>query len=698
LVHNYSNMRRARNIGKPAVAAAPAPVVKIEETAKPAATEVKLAAAKAVVTAVATKVVDELPPPPLFVVTNRVRNNISNVQLRASTEPIVKTKYENTYPLPNIQVHFNTPNMVDVTCSTPINASFQIADSNGTIAALVQMHADTPFFMDRITVPWSVWMHPPVQRIPRIIHQTYISRVMPAESYRACQTWWLSNPEYEYRFYDDNLCQTMMEQWYGADHPVLRAYNMLYAGAYKSDIFRLALLQREGGVWADVSSVCEIPLSVYINSDDELVVCVDSPCQRRYANIHQAYVFVVPDHPAIAHILEYTVRTVLHRRFETPGMVFQSIAVTGPTAFAEGLNDYLGRRPLEYFDPEGPIHLFQDDDVSENPFRFTPFVTESNIRYLDHQNGRIWITPQKAVITTKFNNFSQFRTNPHYSVLGNKGYIYKAELVPWTPVSTVDNPLWQIWLQTSYVSKQMAAAMKTWHDVGSTYCFVTEAVARAATKHIMPEVWSAIDDLRPHAYKCDLLRALLLYIYGGLYVDADMVCLQSMSKLMDANDVILLSSNSQQVDNGLMYFKKPGHPLLLHYLNRAVAQIKGRIKVSSDLALTGPRLWTACVFEYFNWRSVPRRIAWNMFKDEHIAILSHEAVTSTYVRSEQVQALALDEQRMTALSTVAPGTTVVTYEDVPYVCTKYPDYNQERLVMGGTNFAAEFHVGSVFHV
>jgi hypothetical protein len=58
----------------------------------------------------------------------------------------------------------------------------------------------------------------------------------------------------------------------------------------------------------------------------------------------------------------------------------------------------------------------------------------------------------------------------------------------------------------------------------------------------------------------------------------------------------------------------------------------------------------------------------------------------------------LDEQRMTALRTVAPGTTVVTWADVPYVCTKYPDYNKERLVMGGTNFAAEFNAGAVYHI
>jgi mannosyltransferase OCH1-like enzyme len=681
--------------------------LRIVRTAKPApAPKVTPAAVKPVV-AEPVKTTKELKGP--FIVTDRVGTALSNVQLRAGCGPVHKTAYENTQPIPHVHVHYQSPHELTVLVTQPKSeATLEIApvtDKNAVpINLVVQPHPRQ--WKTTISIPWTISDDLPAQHIPRIIHQTYITRELPAESYSACQTWWLTNPEYQYRFYDDELSQTLMEQWYPADAPELQAYNMLYAGAYKSDIFRLALLFREGGVWADVSSVCEAPISSYIQPEDELVVCVDSPCQKRYANIHQAYLFVVPGHPAIEHILAYTVRTVIHRRFETPGMVFQSIAVTGPTAFAEGLNDFMKRRPLEYFDPEGEIHLFKDNDTSVNPFRFTPFITDQDVRFLDHRNGRIWTAPDTVVITTKFPNFSQFRTNVHYSVLGNMGYIYKEAVPVYTfgemPILTAgqvfhgykEDPadkVWQVWLQTNYVSHQMAAAMRTWHNIGDQYCFVTEAAARQQTLHLMPEVWQAIDLVRPHAYKCDLLRALLLYIYGGLYVDADMVCLQSLDALMTAHKVILLSSGPEQVDNGLMYFDEPGHPLLLHYLQRAVAQIKARVSVASDLALTGPRLWTACVQEYWGWSLVPSESVW-----QDVAIMRHEAITESYATSAAVQELQLTGLPAQALRTVAPGTTVVTWNDVPYVCTKYPDYNKERLIMGGTNFAAEFQAGSIF--
>ena len=635
-------------------------------------------------------------PPAVFVVTDRNAASISGVHLRAGSGDMIKSVYENTQPVPQLAVHYAGPNSISLLSNQPVaHATISLYNTTSE-PVVVTMNNQARQWRTTVSVPWTLTDTPAPQAIPRVIHQTYISRSMPAESYAACQTWWLMNPEYEYRFYDDALCQKLMELWFAADAPELQAYNMLYAGAYKSDIFRLALLYRQGGVWADVSSVCEAPLSSYIKPDDELVVCVDSPCQKRYANIHQAYLFVVPNHPAIDHILQYTVSTVIHRRFETPGMVFQSIAVTGPTAFAEGLNDFLDRRPLEFFDPAAKhVHLFKDNDTSENPFRFTPFVTEHGVRFLDHQNGRIWVNPNTVVITTKFPNFSQFRKNVHYSILGNAGYIYKAVLETADFGQLPACPVWQIWLQSRYVSRQMADAMATWYS--PAHCFVTEQIARQETlKHktisLVAEVWEAIDIVRPHAYKCDLLRALLLYLYGGLYVDADMVSLQSLDPVMADHDVILLSSGPEQIDNGLMYFAHPGHPMLRHYLQRAVAQIKARVMVASDLALTGPRLWTACVQEVWNWTNVP-----DVLSLDRVAIMRHEAITAEYFDTPEVQALALTELQTQALRTVAPGTTVVTWNQVPYVCTKYPDYNKERLIMGGTNFAAEFQAGSVFH-
>ena len=637
--------------------------------------------------------------PTLYSVTNKLPSKISNVSVRAGAGPVIKSVYENTYPVPNVHVQFIEPHIIDVTCAKLKEAAvIQLSPTDASSPAVeVKLQVSDKFCVQRVSIPWTIDLFPKTQLIPRIIHQTYMNRAMPAESYSACQTWWLTNPNYEYRFYDDTLSQTLMELWFAPDSLELKAYNMLYAGAYKSDIFRLALLYREGGVWADVSSVCEHPLDNYINANDEMIVCVDSPCQKRYANIHQAYIYVIPQHPAIQHILDYTVQTVVSRRFEIPGMVFQSIAVTGPTAFAEGLNDFLNRRPLEFFEPGKQVHLFKDDDISENPFRFTPFITESKIRFLDHQSGKIWINPQTIAVTTKFPKFSQFRQNVHYSILGTSGYIYKVPMTEFAFETGLQKlPIWQIWLQSAFVSRHMAAAMQTWQsDSYFQHCFVTEHTARLGTRHFMPEVWQAIDTLRPHAYKCDLLRALLLYEFGGLYVDADMVQIQSLLPIMDLYDVILLSSGPEQVDNGLMYFNAPGHPVLLHYLNRAVAQIKSRITVESDLALTGPRLWTSCVQEVFGWTTIPSE---DSTAFGNVAVLLHEAITPNYAESPEVVSLELTGLPLQALQTVSPGTTVVTWNKSPYVCTKYPDYNKERIVMGGTNFAAEFQAGSVYHI
>jgi mannosyltransferase OCH1-like enzyme len=629
---------------------------------------------------------------------NRCASDVYGLSIRFSDS--TQSAYLENAPILSFSVHYESDTSVRLFVYTP-HQSVLLILTNFEGAEFPVLLPGGDNYNQTIQLPFTIQKiaDAPAYKIPRIVHQTYVSRHTTVPNILACQTWWMQNLAYEYRFYDDDTCARLMMDMAITLKPllenidILQAYNMLYAGAYKSDLFRLALLYIHGGVWADVSSVCEQAIDSYIHPTDNLVVCVDTPCQVRYANIHQAYLYAAPQSPILLHILKYTASTVLGRRFELPGMVFQSISVTGPTAFAEGLNMHMGRQSKQYFDKmRDDNHLFLDNDTSSDVFRFQPFTTDRGVRYLDHVNRHIWSTPSKMVITTKYPGFEHYRTTPHYSILGSQGYLYKHKIanVQLKKQKGVWN-LYQVWLQGNLVSTSMAQAIDTWKQDYDwcNYKFCTEADAKDVLMAIGPEYYKAYTMLKPHAFKCDLLRAALLYGTGGLYVDVDMVSLTSLRSLTQENDVVLLSSGFEQVDNGLMFFAKPKHPLLLHYLNRMVANIVCRVGVTSDLALTGPRLWSQCIHEYYGMVDfVADRYT---LRNDRLVLLRHEAITPNHDMT-----MVTDSFRNKAVTTIAPGTTIVTCENVKYACTKYPNYNQERIIMGGTNFAEEFQQRKIF--
>ena len=90
--------------------------------------------------------------------------------------------------------------------------------------------------------------------------------------------------------------------------------------------------------------------------------------------------------------------------------------------------------------------------------------------------------------------------------------------------------------------------------------------------------------LVPYAYKSDLARYCLLYIYGGWYVDLTLKMLTSV-RVADHIDMIVFadrgcSFNCQPwaIQNGLMY-SKPKNPVFLRAINRVIANRGAAIMV-----------------------------------------------------------------------------------------------------------------------
>jgi mannosyltransferase OCH1-like enzyme len=101
-------------------------------------------------------------------------------------------------------------------------------------------------------------------------------------------------------------------------------------------------------------------------------------------------------------------------------------------------------------------------------------------------------------------------------------------------------------------------------------------------------------NLPHHIQKCDMARFIILYLYGGLYVDLDFMCFKNLTPLLNRDLLLVLEPPEHseiwmdpiqaRLYNGFIG-SVPKHPFWLDWLDFIVASLK---KTSDVMYTTGP--------------------------------------------------------------------------------------------------------------
>ena len=161
--------------------------------------------------------------------------------------------------------------------------------------------------------------------IPKIIHQTYRSRQLPAIIENNVANLRRLNPSWDYRFYDDddvlsfiggNFSDRVLERF--------RRINPRY-GAARADLFRYLLMYKVGGVYLDIKSSATKPLDEVLLKDDMFVLsqwdnAIGEPHQNwgfhkelggiAGGEFQQWHIISVAGHPFIKAVLESVMRNI----------------------------------------------------------------------------------------------------------------------------------------------------------------------------------------------------------------------------------------------------------------------------------------------------------------------------------------------------------------------------------------------------
>ena len=117
--------------------------------------------------------------------------------------------------------------------------------------------------------------------IPKVIHICH--KTIPSiEVYS--NKWKELNPDYELKLYDDEMCKSFLLTEFSQLH--LDIFNFIPDGPIKADFWRLCILYKYGGVYADADIVPLVPLREYIKESSVFVTCISKYNNRDNYNPH----------------------------------------------------------------------------------------------------------------------------------------------------------------------------------------------------------------------------------------------------------------------------------------------------------------------------------------------------------------------------------------------------------------------------
>ncbi|HET7115153.1 MAG TPA: glycosyltransferase [Hanamia sp.] len=137
------------------------------------------------------------------------------------------------------------------------------------------------------------------QKIPKIIWQTMKTNQVPGFMKDYADSWINSNPEYEYRFLDDNDIIDFIKKEFPE---YLEGYTKLKYGASKADLWRYLIIYRYGGVYADMDCKCLTPLRKWIDQEAAFVTQLGinkDLCQWLIISVPQNPIFLKAAHKTI---------------------------------------------------------------------------------------------------------------------------------------------------------------------------------------------------------------------------------------------------------------------------------------------------------------------------------------------------------------------------------------------------------------
>lgn len=164
-------------------------------------------------------------------------------------------------------------------------------------------------------------------------------------------------------------------------------------------------------------------------------------------------------------------------------------------------------------------------------------------------------------------------------------------------LTKIPRNIFQTW-ETKDISDGFKSLTQTWREKNVNYAyFLYDNNERISfiKKHFEEKVYNAYNRIIPGAFRADLWRYCILYIYGGVYIDIDTICYGNIDNFLDEHIEFMTPidlNNSPylgtyNLSNGFIA-SVAKHPILLNCIERVVYNVENNIVPFSNLDFSGP--------------------------------------------------------------------------------------------------------------
>jgi len=201
--------------------------------------------------------------------------------------------------------------------------------------------------------------------------------------------------------------------------------------------------------------------------------------------------------------------------------------------------------------------------------------------------------------------------------------------------------IFQTWA-TINISDDLKTLTDTWRNINPGYAYFLyndNDCKKFILKHFDEKIYNAYCKIIPGAFKADLWRYCVLYVYGGIYVDIDTICLNEIDSFLNEDtefmtpiDINYWIPYKYNLFNTFIA-SVPKHPILLDCINRIVFNIENNIVHVSNLDFSGPGVLGRSTNVYLNLDEETSFIGKEGMHDEgKICLLNFEYKTE-YVKN-----------------------------------------------------------------
>ena len=225
-------------------------------------------------------------------------------------------------------------------------------------------------------------------------------------------------------------------------------------------------------------------------------------------------------------------------------------------------------------------------------------------------------------------------------------------------MSKIPRQIFQTW-KTKNISNNFKDLTLTWISKNSNYAYFLyddHDCEQFIRVNFDRKVYNAYCRIIPGAFKADLWRYCVLYIYGGIYVDIDTICINSLDSFLNDSNIEFITpvdlNNNPNIGTHNLFnafiASIPKHPILLDCIYRIVYNVEHEIITYSNLDFAGPGVLGRATNTYLQLEETCSFINKQGIHDNTIYLLHFQEGTelvSNYSNTNEIEPMLLFQNK-----------------------------------------------------